>query len=143
MTKAPQRPARPPAWLRRGRLVDGGGLASTELVVITPVIFVMVLLPIHVALWWNAKKAVDLAVEEALEAAQIEGATAGDGVAGANAILGQTGHLEDVSVAVAINGDVVTVDITGRARYRVVPGGWYVSGHAEGRVERFVGEQER
>jgi Flp pilus assembly protein TadG len=116
---------------------------TTELVVITPALFMMVLLPIHVALWWHAKQAVDLAVEEALDAAQIDGASAADGLAAADAILSQTGNVDDLVVSVTINGDQVSVDITGRSRFRVVPGDWAVHGSAEGRVERFIGEQER
>ncbi len=127
-------------WRRAG---DESGLVTTEMVVITPVFLVMVLLPIHVALWWHAKQAVDLAVEEALDAAQIEGASEADGVAGANAVLSQTGNVDNVNISVTIAGDLVTVVITGRSRFRVVPGNWGVEGQAVGRVERFIGEPER
>lgn len=124
-------------------LEDDSGIATTELVVITPVFFVMVLLPIHVALWWHAKQAVDLAAEEALDAAQIEGATSADGNAAANAILSQAGNVQDLNINVNINGDIVTVVVTGRSRYRIVPGPWAVRAETEGRVERFIGEGER
>jgi Flp pilus assembly protein TadG len=122
---------------------DDTGLATTELVIITPVFFAMVLLPIHVALWWHAKQTIDLAAEEALDTAQVDGATEADGEAVANALLNQVGNVDNRDVDVDIDGDVVTVVITGRSRYRIVPGPWNVTARAEGRVERFIGEQER
>ena len=120
-------------------------MATTELVIITPVFFVMVLLPIHVSLWWHAKQTVDLAVEEALDAAQVDGATEAEGRAAALAILGQVGNVQNPTVVVNINPatDVVTVTISGQSRYRIVPGPWNVTAAAEGRIERFIGEQER
>ena len=135
------RPTRARPRVGRGR--GDTGLATTEMAVIAPVFFVMVLLPIHFALWWHAKQTIDLAAEEALDAAQIEGSSEGDGVAAANAVIGQVGNIENPTVSVQIAGDVVTVQITGRSRFRVVPGGWHMSSTAEGRVERFIGAQER
>lgn len=139
-----------PPWRRgwrqlRARASDESGLATTEFVIITPVFFVMVLLPIHVALWWHAKQTVDLAAEEALDTAQVDGATQADGEAAANAILNQVGNVENRNVTVNIDPttDVVTVVITGRSAYRIVPGPWNVTAAAEGRIERFIGEQER
>ena len=127
----------------RDRFHDESGLATTELVIITPVFFAMVLLPIHVALWWHAKQTVDLAAEEALDTAQVEGTTATEGEAVGYALLDQVGNVDERDVTVNINGDVVTVVVTGRSRYRIVPGPWNVRAEAEGRVERFIGEQDR
>jgi Flp pilus assembly protein TadG len=111
--------------------------------VIMPVLIVLVLLPIHVALWWHAKQVADLAAEEAVDAAQVEGAAAEDGKAAAEALLRQAGHLENVTVTVSINGDQVVAEVRGESGFKVVPGRWAVLGRAEGRVERFIGEQER
>jgi Flp pilus assembly protein TadG len=111
--------------------------------VIMPVLIMLVLLPIHVALWWHAKQVADLAAEEAVEAAQVEGASAADGVAAARSLLSQAGHVVGADIDVSINGEVVVAEVRGRSGFRVVPGQWAVTGRAEGRVERFIGDQER
>ncbi len=124
------------------------GLASTEMVILTPAFLLMVLLPIHMGLWWHAKQTVDLAATQALDAARVEAGVLGGnpdaaGHRAADAVLASTDNLENVSVQVQVAGDVVTVDVSGRARYRVVPGAWGVQARAQGQVERFIGEQER
>ena len=132
------------AWPRRP-LGDESGVTSTEMAVIMPVLIVLVMLPIHAALWWHAKQTVDLAAEEALEEAQIEGATADDGRAGALAVLSAAGHVKNVQINVTIDPltDVVIVEIRGESGFQLVPGDWGVYARAEGRVEQFLGETER
>lgn len=138
-------------WRLRPKVRPGeAGVATTELAILTPVLFVMVLLPIHVGLWWHAKQTIDLAATQALDTARIE---AGKGTdtgqveakarAAADAIVATAANLEGVQFRLQVNGDLVTVDLTGRARYRVVPGPWKVEARAQGGVERFIGEQER
>ncbi len=103
----------------------------------------MVLMPIHAALWWHAKQAVSLAAEEAVDAAQVEGGTAADGEAGAMAILSAAGNVEDIAIDVDIDGELVTVVVRGRSSWRLFPGNWGVEAIAQGRVERFIPENER
>jgi Flp pilus assembly protein TadG len=118
-------------------------MVATEAAVIAPVILILVLIPVHLSLWWLAKHAVDLAAEEALDAAQIDGATTADGEAAARNVLGHVANVDNPDITVTITGDVVVVEITAEARYQVIPGPWNVAARAEGRVERFIGEQER
>ena len=59
------------------------GATATELAVLMPVLILLVLLPVQVGLWWHAKQAAETAAEEALDAAQVTGATTTDGQIGA------------------------------------------------------------
>lgn len=108
-----------------------------------PVLILLVLLPVQVGLWWHAKQAAETAAEEALDAAQVDGATAADGQGGANAILGSAGNLRDVTVTVDRGPETVTVEIHGTLGFSIFPGAWTVTAQASGPVERFVPETDR
>lgn len=119
------------------------GAAATELAVLMPVLIMLVLIPVQVGLWWHAKQAAETAADEALDAAQVENATAADGQAGAMAILGQAGNLENVVINVDRAGEIVSVTVSGQLGFSIFPGPWSVAAHAEGRVERFIPVDER
>jgi len=119
------------------------GAVATELAVLMPVLIMLVLIPVQVGLWWHAKQAAEVAADEALDAAQIVGATDADGQAGAQAILGQAGNLEHVVVTVDRTGTDVTVTITGQLGFSIFPGAWSVTAHAEGPIEQFLATDER
>ena len=119
------------------------GATATELAVLMPVLILLVLLPVQVGLWWHAKQAAEIAAEEALDAAQVAGATSADGQAGALAILGQAGNLDQVTVDVTRTAETVSVHVRGRLGFSIFPGAWGVTAHAEGPVERFIPETER
>lgn len=119
------------------------GAAATELAVLMPVLIMLVLIPVQVGLWWHAKQAAETAADEALDAAQVENATAADGRAGAQAILGQAGNLENVVIDVDRDGDIVSVTVSGELGFSIFPGPWSVTAHAEGPVERFIPVDER
>lgn len=125
------------------RVCDESGISSTEMAVVMPVLIALVLMPIQFALWWHGEQAADTAVEEALDAAQVVGASEADGVAGARAILDRAGNLKNINIDVQINGNVVIVEIRAEAGYQIIPGSWGVYARAEGRVEEFLGETER
>lgn len=119
------------------------GAVATELAVLMPVLIMLVLIPVQVGLWWHAKQAAEVAADEALDAAQVVGATAADGQIGAQAILGQAGNLEHVVVTVDRTGTDVTVSITGQLGFSIFPGSWSVTAHAEGPIEQFLAADER
>jgi len=119
------------------------GAAATELAVLMPVLIMLVLIPVQVGLWWHAKQAAETAADEALDAAQVENATVADGQAGAMAILGQAGNLENVVINVDRAGEIVSVTVSGQLGFSIFPGPWSVAAHAEGRVERFIPVDER
>ena len=70
-------------------------------------------------------------------------ATAADGQAGAQAILGQAGNLRNVTVNVDRGTDIVTVAVRGQLGFSIFPGAWSVAARAEGPVERFIPEDQR
>jgi len=119
------------------------GAAATELAVLMPVLIMLVLIPVQVGLWWHAKQAAETAADEALDAAQVENATVADGQAGAMAILGQAGNLDNVVIDVNRVGEVVSVTVSGQLGFSIFPGPWGVTAHAEGQVERFIPVNER
>ncbi len=127
------------------RPVDGHerGAAATELAVLMPVLIILVLIPVQVGLWWHAKQAAEIAASEALDAAQVENATAADGQAGASAILGQAGNLENVIITVDRSVSAVAVTVSGDLGFSLFPGAWGVTAHAEGEIERFIPVGER
>ena len=85
---------------RPSRATDDRGATTTELAVLMPAVIVVIMMIFQVAMFWHAKQAADVAAEEAVEAAQLATATAADGTAGANTILGQAGNLRNATVTV-------------------------------------------
>jgi Flp pilus assembly protein TadG len=108
-----------------------------------PVLILLVLTPIQIGLWWHAKQAAETAAEEALDAAQVSGATASEGQAGAHAILDRAGNLRDVTIAVDRGAETVTVEVSGTLGFSIFPGSWGVTARAAGPVEEFIPEPER
>lgn len=107
-----------------------------------PVLIVLVLLPMQFALWWHANQAAEVAAEEAVQAAVVLGADPrAAAVEGVEAILGQAGNVEGVSIQVETSSNSVTVRVTGDLAFSVIP--LSVSAQASGRLERFVPEDER
>ena len=126
--------------LRRGQ---DQGLTSTEVAVLMPVVIALVLVPFQVGLWWHASQVADAAAREAVDVAQVEGATEADGVAAARRFLDAAGNLTDPEVTVTRTTDTVTVEVTGRAP-KLLPGyDWQVTSQAVGPVERFLPEPDR
>ena len=128
---------------QRCRTRGEGGVTSTELAVVMPVLIVLVLMPMQFALWWHGKQAADTAAEECVEAAQVIGADiAADGVAGAQAILSQAGNLRDVTTNVTPTADSVICEVRGTLNYSII-GTYSVYSRAEGPLERFIAEDDR
>ena len=65
------------------------GAATTELVVATPLLLLLVLLVVQFALWGHAIHISDAAAQEGARAARLEGGTAADGAARAREFLSQ------------------------------------------------------
>lgn len=121
---------------RRG---DESGAATTELVVVFPALLLLVLLTVHVGLWFHAGHVASAAAQEGARAARLEGATGADGDAAAHALLDQLGRkvLTERGVKTTTTGDTVRVEVTGWA-VEVVPRlRLRVSEVSEAPVERF------
>ena len=122
---------------------EEGGLTSTELAVIMPVLIALVLVPFQVALWWHADQIADAAAREAVDAAQVVTATEEDGIRAAEWFLDAAGNITEAQVTVTRTTDTVSVEVTGRAP-RLVPGfDWQVTARAAGPIERFIPEPDR
>ena len=115
---------------------DEGGLTSTELAVLMPVVIALVLVPFQVALWWHATQVANAAAQEAVDTAQVADATESDGVAAAEWFLDQAGHLTNRQVTVTRGSDTVTAQVTGVAPRLLFD--WSVTATATGEVERFI-----
>ena len=79
-------------------------MTSTEVAIVMPAMIIVILFVFQIALFWHAKQAADVAAEEAVDAAQVAAATAADGYAGADTILGQAGNLRNASVTASYPG---------------------------------------
>lgn len=99
------------------------GSATTELVVITPLLLLLVLASVHVGLWFHANHLVNASAQEGARAARAAGSTDQDGFDRANQLLDElgSGAVSDRTVTVARTATEVTVTVTGMSP-AVVPG---------------------
>jgi Flp pilus assembly protein TadG len=119
------------------------GSATTELVLLMPVVLMLVLLVVQFGLWLHARQVATAAAQEGLVAAQVETGTAAAGHARAVAFLAQTGGLRGTSVDASRDVTTARVAVTGTTP-AVLPGtALGVSAVAQGPVERFVAEGDR
>ena len=125
---------------RPSRATGDRGATTTELAVLMPAVIIVIMMIFQVAMFWHAKQAADVAAEEAVEAAQLATATAADGTAGSNTILGQAGNLRNATIDVDRNTatGIVTVTVTGDAPALIPFGSWTVSATAQGPIEQFI-----
>lgn len=121
-----------------------GGITSTEIAVLMPVLLVLVLLPMQFALWWHAKQAADLAAEEGVDAAQVVEVSdvEGQARAGVSSVLSEAGNLRDVTVSVSTTSSSVIVEVRGTLDYSII-GTFTVTARAEGPLEQFVPASRR
>ena len=125
------------------RVCDERGELTLQLAVLFPVLILFVYLSVQVGLWWHAGQIADAAVAEAVETAQIEGATDSDGADAAVWFLTQAGYMENVTIQVGRTTKTVTATITGNA-YQIIPiGNWPVSASATGPLEQTLSQAER
>jgi Flp pilus assembly protein TadG len=119
------------------------GSATTELVLLMPVVLLLVLLIVQFGLWLHARQVATAAAQEGLVAAQVETGTAAAGHDRAVAFLTQAGGLREVRVDAARDLTTARVTVTGTTP-AVIPGtALGVAGVAEGPVERWVAEPDR
>jgi Flp pilus assembly protein TadG len=99
------------------------GAATTELVIVMPLLLLLVLASVHVGLWFHANHLVDAAAHEGARAARAMGGTDDDGYQRANQMLRDlgSGSVTDPTVTVTRNAGSVTVSVTGQSP-PVIPG---------------------
>lgn len=118
-------------------------MTTIQVAILFPVILFWLMLIVQYGLWWHAKQVANAAAAEAVDAAQIETGTAGDGEAAAQSYLDQSGNLDNITVLVDRSPTVVTAEVRGEAP-QLVPGfTWSVTARSEAPVERFIPEPER
>jgi Flp pilus assembly protein TadG len=119
------------------------GSTSTELVIAFPVVLLIILLALQLGMYLHAAQIAEAAAQEAVEAAQREGALASAGQSAARSLLAQLGALRRPDVHVERTTTTVTAHVNGHAQ-QVIPGFvLQISAAAEGPVERFVPETTR
>jgi Flp pilus assembly protein TadG len=125
--------------LRPRRLRGEEGIATTEAVLVTPVLLLLVMTVFQFGLWYHAQHVATAAAEEGARTARAEQGTATAGRARAEAFLDQAGPtiVQDRTVDAARTADTVTVTVHGTA-VAVIPGlHLSISATATSPVERF------
>jgi Flp pilus assembly protein TadG len=99
------------------------GAVATELAIATPLLLTLVLVSVHLALWFHARQIVTAAAQEASRAARAYDASNDDGYAKADQILAELGprSVETPTVAITRSADTVTVTVRGQSP-AVIPG---------------------
>jgi Flp pilus assembly protein TadG len=118
---------------------DERGVATTEAVLVVPVLLFLVMLIIQFGLWFHASHVARAAAQEGVRAARLEGATAAVGQDRAEAFLERNGPtlVSDPVVVATRDGEQAVVEVRGRS-VAVVPSlHWAVQARAESPVERF------
>lgn len=123
----------------RHRRRDERGIATTEVVLVVPVLLFLVMLIIQFGLWYHAGHVARSAAREGVRTARLEGATAEEGQHRAETFLERNGPtiVSDPVVTATRDEEHAVVDIQGRS-VAVIPGfHWTVRAHAESTVERY------
>ncbi|MFD2415372.1 TadE family protein [Amycolatopsis pigmentata] len=116
------------------------GAVTTELVVATPVLLLMLMAIVQFALWSHATHLAQAAASQGLAATRAQAGTVAAGNASARAMLDQLarGPLTDVSVNIGRSATSASVQISGRASSVLPFLRLPVHAEAVGPVERFV-----
>jgi Flp pilus assembly protein TadG len=121
------------------RLRGQSGIATTEAVLVTPVLLFLVMLVIQFGLWFHAQHVAQAAAEEGARAARSASGSASAGQERSEAFLDQAGPtiITDRVVTASRTADIVTVQVHGRS-VNVVPGiALPINATATSPVERF------
>jgi Flp pilus assembly protein TadG len=124
---------------RVARCRGDGGAATTELVMLTPLLFLVISLLVQVGLWFHAMNVAQAAAQEGARAARAQDGTAADGETRARDFLDALGPtiVEVDSLVATRDADTASVSITGRS-IDVLPGLRFpIDVRSEGPVERF------
>ena len=115
------------------------GSATTEVVLLTPVLLFLVMLVVQFGLWYHAEHVAQAAAQEGVRTARLEGSTADAGRTRAADFLANLGStiVQEPVVTATRDADTASVSVQGRA-VAVVPGfSLPVKASASSPVERF------
>lgn len=94
----------------RGR--DHGAL-SLEMLIVFPAILLLILLVVHVGLWWHARNVAMTGAQLGAESARVRGASLSDGTSQARAFLARAGgSISNVHIS-GSRGQTVRIRVTG------------------------------
>lgn len=116
------------------------GSVSTELVIVTPVLLLLVMVIVQFALWEHAQHIAEAAAQRGAETARVDGGSDVQGAAIAESAVTQLGGslLVDPVVNVLRTGNIVTATVSGNAEGLVPFLSLPVRATVVGPVERFV-----
>lgn len=118
-------------------------MTTIQVAILFPVVLFWLMLIVQYGLWWHAKQVANAAAAEAVDAAQVETGTAGEGRAAAAGYLNESGNLTSITILVNREPTMVTAEVRGDAP-QLVPGfSWSVTARSQAPVERFIPEPER
>ncbi|MEU2514517.1 TadE/TadG family type IV pilus assembly protein [Streptomyces syringium] len=122
----------------RGRERDRGAL-SLELMMVFPAVLLLVMLAVHVGLWWHARNVALAAAQQGVERARVRGASIGAGTAEAQSFVGRAGgSISGAQVSGSRGGQTVRIEVSGHVD-TLIPGlKLPVSQHAEAATERIT-----
>ena len=115
------------------------GAASTEVVLLTPVLLFLVMLVIQFGLWYHAQSVAQAAAEQGVETARANGASATDGEQRARDFLAAAAPtlVSDTVVTADRDAEVATVTIDGESVDLLFGFSFGVHAEASSPVERF------
>ncbi|MFK0119350.1 TadE/TadG family type IV pilus assembly protein [Streptomyces sp. NPDC090994] len=112
------------------------GAMSLEMLIIFPVVVMVILLVVHVGLWWHAKNVAMSAAQLGVESARVRGASAGAGTAEAREFLSRAGGSISGTSVSGSKGATVTIRVTGYVD-TMIPGlKLRIDQHADAAAER-------
>jgi Flp pilus assembly protein TadG len=128
--------------MRRGRGDHERGAGTTQVVVVFPAVFFMLMLVVQFGLWSHGQHVALAAAQEGARAGRVEGATAARGRAAAEEFLASLNSevIQGSSVVAERDAERVRVEVSGSS-IEVVPG-FHIAIRAvsDAPVERFRGD---
>ena len=119
------------------------GSATTELVIVTPVLLLLIMMIIQFGIWYHASHVAQAAAQEGVRTVRVEAGTASAGKLRAERFVSSAAPtlLVDVNVAATRSATTARVDVNATVR-SIVPGlSLPVHAHAESTLESFKADQ--
>ncbi|MGW7196202.1 TadE/TadG family type IV pilus assembly protein [Streptomyces chryseus] len=91
---------------------DRGALAL-EMLIVFPTVLLVIMMVVHVGLWWHARNTALAAAQLGVESARVRGASVGDGTAEARDFLARGGGSITGTHVSGSHGATVTIRVTG------------------------------
>lgn len=114
------------------------GAVSLEMLIVFPVVLLIILLVVHVGLWWHARNVAMSAAQLGVESARVRGASAGTGTAEAREFLSRAGGSISGTSVSGSKGATVTIRVTGYVD-TMIPGlKLKIDQHADAAAERIT-----